>query len=498
MLRWLAHLILTLLIFLFFPAAMTQALSPPSLPAAYFGTVMLNGSPAPEGTVIRARIAGEVRGEIRVTEAGKYGGPGPLDPKLIVQGSIEEEGKQVTFEVAGNQAEQTLEFRPGDVRQVNLTATGALPPSSGGTPAAAPGTSAPSGGGVPSVPSAGSSPSEAAVPQSTMPGVVQVPVRPGAVTVAEVPGAVRIEVLASAVSGEGAVITAKVLPDSEAMPLVARAEGITAAGPVVEVTIEGGQFTGPAEVELFYDPGKVAPDKVPAAYFYSERKEKWVFLGGSHDPQAGVVRLEVTHLTKFAVFARKPPQKFTDLSGHWAESTLCRLVGMEVVSGYPDGTFKPEKELTRAEFVAMITKVLYPRPVRAESIRFRDQEQIPPWAGEAVNTAAAEGLVRGYPQPDGGFSFQANKPITRLEMAAILERILQKEKLLTGLAPTTSVDLNFADAHQIPDWGRSAVATMAARKIVVGFPDHTFRPQSNITRAEAGVMLLRLLDLIYS
>jgi len=108
----------------------------PVLPAAYYGTVTLNGQPALAGTVIKAKIGGEVRGQITVKEAGKYGGPGPLDPKLIVNGTAADEGKPVALEVAGIQAAETMTFRSGDIKEVNLTANGAPQPPADTTPPA--------------------------------------------------------------------------------------------------------------------------------------------------------------------------------------------------------------------------------------------------------------------------------------------------------------------------------------------------------------------------
>ena len=103
----------------------------PPLPHAFYGTVEVNGSPAPAGTEV------EVRGEgvqvdvgnnpIVTTAEGRYGSSGALEPKLIVQGDIVE-GSSITFYVNGVSTGQTAEWHSGEVTELNLTATVEGPP----------------------------------------------------------------------------------------------------------------------------------------------------------------------------------------------------------------------------------------------------------------------------------------------------------------------------------------------------------------------------------
>ncbi|MGB9803084.1 Ig-like domain-containing protein [Desulfofundulus sp.] len=117
-----AILVLALLLIMFLPVVAIAQESPVP-PAAYYGTVMLNGQPAPAGTVIVAKIGNEIRGQITVEYAGQYGGPGPLDPKLLVKGAVGDEGRQVSFEVSGIMAKEMVAFKPGQVEEINLTAS---------------------------------------------------------------------------------------------------------------------------------------------------------------------------------------------------------------------------------------------------------------------------------------------------------------------------------------------------------------------------------------
>lgn len=93
----------------------------PTVPASYYGDVTVNGNDADAGTKIVAIVDGEERGSIEISDAGSYGGPGALDDKLVVEGSGDDDGKTVTFEVRGVEAEETVEWESGDVQEVDLT-----------------------------------------------------------------------------------------------------------------------------------------------------------------------------------------------------------------------------------------------------------------------------------------------------------------------------------------------------------------------------------------
>ena len=104
---------------------MTYASIPP-LPHAFYGSVTINGSPAPIGTRVEAIGEGVIPNTpgnpIMVTDPGEYGGPGGLDPKLVVQGDIAD-GTVLTFYVDGVYAEEVA-WHGRDVTQLNLTVLG--------------------------------------------------------------------------------------------------------------------------------------------------------------------------------------------------------------------------------------------------------------------------------------------------------------------------------------------------------------------------------------
>jgi uncharacterized cupredoxin-like copper-binding protein len=147
--KLLPRLIITLLICLIaipvlaIPVTPSSAQDIPLLPHAFYGNVTINGTPAANDTVVEARGEGVSTGiqhnPITVTEAGKYGASGGLDPKLVVQGNITD-GTNLTFYVnnvtaqcydvqAGGQWLDSYPFKSGEVTVLNLRVAGEAPPS---------------------------------------------------------------------------------------------------------------------------------------------------------------------------------------------------------------------------------------------------------------------------------------------------------------------------------------------------------------------------------
>jgi len=132
--KTIAFILLAVLLALFTTPVYAQGDVPP-LPHAFYGTVKINGSPAPVGTEVEARGEGVLTGvegnPVITTVAGKYGGSGPLEPKLIVQGEIAD-GAILTFYVNGVSTGQTAEWHSGEVTEINLTVS--IPPGTTETP----------------------------------------------------------------------------------------------------------------------------------------------------------------------------------------------------------------------------------------------------------------------------------------------------------------------------------------------------------------------------
>lgn len=148
--------------------------------------------------------------------------------------------------------------------------------------------------------------------------------------------------------------------------------------------------------------------------------------------------------------------------------------------GYAEGTFGPERDMTRAEVTTMFARLLTEQ-IEADktySGTFNDVAK-DCWAANYIGYMQQFGIVTGY--TDG--SFRPNAPVTRAEFAAIASRF---EKLTQGSKSFTDVP----DTH----WAVKYINFAATRGWVTGYADGTFKPEHSITRAEVAAVTCRLLE----
>jgi len=168
-----------------------------------------------------------------------------------------------------------------------------------------------------------------------------------------------------------------------------------------------------------------------------------------------------------------------DIQNHWAGKQISDWVTKGLIKGYPNGTFKPDNNITRAEFMSLANRSF--EFATDAHIEFSDVSPTDWFAGE-VAKAASVGYIAGY--KDG--TIRPNKMISRQEAAVILARILKLD-----LSTASSQASNFKDAKEIPSWSKGVVCALAAKNIMNGYPDGSFQPGTLISRAEAVVMLDR-------
>lgn len=175
---------------------------------------------------------------------------------------------------------------------------------------------------------------------------------------------------------------------------------------------------------------------------------------------------------------------FNDLEGHWAQQDIERAAGMGFVNGYPDGSFRPQNHVTRAEFAVMIARAMELTPNGSEAFDFADQGIIPDWATSFVAEAQLAGVITGY--EDG--TFRPHSLINRTEMVAMVMRAL-------GQTPDSGLRPTFADTDSIAAWAQPYVAAAAEVGLVNGRGNNQFVPAANTTRAEAVVLILRMVEM---
>ncbi|MDQ0723756.1 putative repeat protein (TIGR02543 family) [Paenibacillus sp. W4I10] len=241
-------------------------------------------------------------------------------------------------------------------------------------------------------------------------------------------------------------------------------------------------FTKYVTLNLAFDTSSLPTNHQAGLFYFDEQNKLWISAGEAsiHDNQ---VNVDVDHFTKFAVFAVEQPKApaeiaFSDVNGHWAEDFIQEAVREGIVSGFSDGSFKPNASVTRAEFTVMLMNALQTEYTEA-AISFTDHAKIGAWAQSAVARAVKAGFIQG----DTEGAFRPNDAVTRAEMAVMVADAFQL-KAITGTSST------FADDAQIPLWAKAAVAGMQKAGMLNGKGLNTFAPSDKTTRAEAVKLLL--------
>ncbi|MEK3701250.1 S-layer homology domain-containing protein [Paenibacillus sp. FSL R10-2199] len=191
---------------------------------------------------------------------------------------------------------------------------------------------------------------------------------------------------------------------------------------------------------------------------------------------AGVLAVCLSILPAGAAFAGN----VSDLSGNWAKEHISKWMDQGLISGYPDGEFKPDHPVTRAELTVLINRAF--GFTETKKVNFSDISSSK-WYYSSILQANAAGYVQGY--ADG--TFKPDQKINRQEMAVIISKLLK----LTASAAAPE----FKDIAGSPDWSKSAIRAVSEQGIMTGSGDGNFRPLAYATRAETVVILDRALSL---
>ncbi|MEH2173094.1 fasciclin domain-containing protein [Nostoc sp.] len=173
-------------------------------------------------------------------------------------------------------------------------------------------------------------------------------------------------------------------------------------------------------------------------------------------------------------------------SDYWARPFIQALAENNVISGFPDGTYRPNQPVTRAEFAALIQKA-FSNQNRVRQLSAGGFSDVPAnyWAAAAIQNAYETGFLAGYP----GNVFRPNQEIPRVQGIVALSSGLG----LTG-GDTSTLTTYYNDASAIPQYAVGSVAAATVSNLVVNYPDvKQLNPQQSLTRAEAAALLYQAL-----
>ncbi|TDA68935.1 MAG: DUF11 domain-containing protein [Clostridia bacterium] len=292
-------------------------------------------------------------------------------------------------------------------------------------------------------------------------------------------------------------VKAQAVASAEAQQILPAAGPLRSAGSVVDITVETAKgqtrqavarFSQPVKVRLSYSTAGVNEARL-GAYRYDEVAKAWNYIRSKVDTANKVVEFTTDHFSKYTVMEYS--KTFADIASHWAKPEIELMASRWVVKGVDEERFNPEGNVTRAEFAAMLVRAMgIAAPANATAV-FSDA-QPGQWFFAEVMAAYNAGLVQGY----GEGRFGPNDRITREQVVTMVVRAMARE----GKAPKlTSQQVQatlsgFADLDELSAWAWEASAVGVETGLVKGRTSTTLNPRASSTRAEAAVLMKRLLE----
>ena len=206
---------------------------------------------------------------------------------------------------------------------------------------------------------------------------------------------------------------------------------------------------------------------------------------------AGTIKVSIGGVVKEIpiTVTRKPA--FSDTSSHWASEAIDQMAKDGIINGfYENGVnlFKPDNDITRIQYASIVAKSLGVNPSEYTDVKldFTDADKIQTWALDYVKAMVSLGYMNGRSEDDGKtVYFAPDAPITRAEAFAVMGRTIQSSK---------THPLTFADSELIPNWSKEEISKLCAMGVLNGFEDNTIRPHKNISRAEAAVLVKKVMN----
>lgn len=241
------------------------------------------------------------------------------------------------------------------------------------------------------------------------------------------------------------------------------------------------RFVKPVTIVIHFKPSDVPAGVGANQLFvaaYSDKLGKWVAVPTTVDMEAGTATGKTTHLTTFALVAMPAMRTLGDVPGHWAEEFIVALQSLSIISGRPDGTFKPNDVVTRAEFVTLVGSAMGLTPVDASGTPLTDIAGH--WAAGYIEACRQAGLLM-----ETGGLFRPDEAITRAEMVVVLGRAMKVNPF--------DAHTGFQDDALIPAWARGYVGVLRNMGIISGKPGNVFEPFGTGTRAESAKIVWEIL-----
>ena len=208
----------------------------------------------------------------------------------------------------------------------------------------------------------------------------------------------------------------------------------------------------------------------------------FIISDGDNKGKTGTVKILITEAPVQEII-------YTDLTDHWAKNAANSLYKKDLIKGEVVKNkrfFYPDYTLNRIQFVVWANSVFVGQERNLGSSPFADLSGAPSWIVSEAKIAYDTGITKGSSE-NGNLYFNPYKPITRIEAATMVYNIIK---------PPVSPQLSesFSDYNEIPLWARDMVSNMINIGIIGGYDDNTLKPNKEITRAEAAILLEKAIN----
>lgn len=255
----------------------------------------------------------------------------------------------------------------------------------------------------------------------------------------------------------------------------------TRVSDIYEFKTSAKEFKKSVKVTLKYDKSKLKDinEDLLGVYTFDEKEEKWVYVGGKVDKENNTIATELEHFSKYTVMAST--KSFEDTKEHWADHEIKVAAAREIINGMDGENYAPEEKITKAQFTKIMAVLL---DLENEEYSGAFTDTVDDWYTGYVEAALKAGVISSNEK-----KFNPNTPITREEMAMMVAKALTYKDDSKAKAG----ELTFEDKNEIAEEALEAVSIAVENEIIKGMTETTFAPKENATRAQAAVMIYRLL-----
>ncbi|MCX7749519.1 MAG: S8 family serine peptidase [Clostridia bacterium] len=245
------------------------------------------------------------------------------------------------------------------------------------------------------------------------------------------------------------------------------------------------KFIKPIQVTFEFKTSSVRDVNKLGVYYFNEDRNEWEYVGGKVNGD-GKITFLAEHFSKYTVMEYS--KTFQDIKTHWAKQAIEVMAARHIAKGKDESNFNPDGYITRAEFVSLLVRALDIKESAAKHKFLDVAEGV--WYGDAIYKAYKAGIIGGI----DSLHFAPNDKITREQMAVIAMKTYGYYLNMKPEEMTVINRVEYKDKNLASRWSLQSMKFTGSMGLLSGNPDGTFAPKAYSTRAQAVVVIKRLME----